>query len=93
MQPMKVEHMITIVSLVTAIAGASYFIDDRYQLATDADAREMYTDNYHLEKEIERAQDKLEGLLLIPSEERREWQKSEIIRLENLINKLIRSKT
>ena len=90
---MKAESIVTIVSLVTAIAGASYFIDDRYAMATDLNERIQYADNYHLEKEIERAQDKLEGLLLIPSAERRPWQKQEIIRLENLIAKLIRNKT
>ena len=90
---MKVEQLVTVVSLITAISGAAYFIDDRYYLATDAEARMMYADNYHLEREIERAQDKLQGLLLIPSNERRPWQKQEIIRLENLIAKLIRSKT
>ena len=89
---MKVEQLVTVLSLVTAIAGASYFIDDRYAMATDFEERERYTDNYHLEKEIERAQDKLEGLLLIPSDERRGWQRAEIIRLENLIAKKIREK-
>ena len=90
---MKIEQLVTVVSLITAIAGASYFIDDRYLQASEFNDRTMFTNNYHLEKEIERAQDKLEGLLLIPSEERRNWQKQEIIRLENLIAKLIRKKT
>ena len=89
---MKIETVVTLVSLITAIAGTAYFIDDRYASATDFQERVIYADNYHLEKEIERAQDKLEGLLLIPSGERRSWQKKEIIRLENLINKLIRDK-
>ena len=89
---MKTEHIVTVVSLVTAIAGASYFIDDRYESAADAKERAQYADNYHLEKEIERAQDKLQGLLLIPSEERRPWQKKEISRLENLIARKIREK-
>ena len=89
---MKVQQLVTVFSLITAIAGASYFIDDRYAMATDFEDRERFTNNYHREKEIERAQDKLEGLLLIPSGERREWQKKEIIRLENLIAKKIRSK-
>ena len=90
---MKAESVVTIMSLVTAIAGAAYFIDDRYVMATEFSERVQYADNYHLEKEIERAQDKLEGLLLIPSEHRRSWQKAEIIRLENLIAKLIRRKS
>lgn len=89
---MKTEHLVTIMSLITGISGAAYFIDDRYQLATDSEARVMYADNYHIEKEIERAQDKLEGLLLIPSNERRPWQNKEIIRLENLIARKIREK-
>ena len=90
---MKIEHVVTIMSLVTAIAGGAYFIDDRYTAATDFDERVKYADNYHLEREIERAQDKLESLLLIPSNERRPWQNSEIVRLENLISRLIRRKT
>ena len=89
---MKTENIVTVMSLVTAIAGGAYFIDDRYAMATDFEERVQYADNYHLEKEIERAQDKLEGLLLIPSQERRSWQRQEIIRLENLIAKLIRQK-
>lgn len=89
---MKVQQLVTVVSLVTAIAGASYFIDDRYAMATDFDERLKYTNNYHLEQEIQLAQDKLEGLLLIPSEERRPWQEKEIRRLENLIAKKIREK-
>ena len=89
---MKVEHLVTVASLVTAIAGASYFIDDRYAQASDFQAEQLYTSNYHLEQEIQRAQDKLEGLLLIPSEERRSWQLQEIIRLENLIARLIRNR-
>ena len=89
---MKTEHIVTIVSLITAISGAAYFVDDRYASAIDVEDRTRFTNNYHIEKEIERAQDKLEGLLLIPSKERREWQKKEIIRLENLIAKKIRSK-
>ena len=89
---MKVQQLVTVSSLVAAIAGGAYFFDDRYQLSSDAQERELFTNNYHLEREIERAQDKLQGLLLIPSEERREWQRKEIIRLENLINRLIRQK-
>ena len=89
---MKTENIVTIVSLITAISGAAYFIDDRYAMATDVEQRILYADNYHLEQEIQRAQDKLEGLLLIPSNERRPWQNKEIIRLENLIARLIRSK-
>ncbi len=89
---MKTQQLVTVFSLVTAIAGASYFIDDRYAMATEFKDRIQFTNNYHLEAEIERAQDKLEGLLLIPSEERRGWQKKEIIRLENLIAKKIREK-
>ena len=89
---LNVQQVVTAMSLVTAIAGAAYFIDDRYAMATDFEERVQYADNYHLEQEIGRAQDKLEGLLLIPSAERREWQRKEIIRLENLINKLIRSR-
>ena len=86
------EHIVTILSVVTAIAGGAYFIDDRYASAADFESQVVYNDNYHLEKEIERAQDKLEGLLAIPSGDRRSWQAKEIIRLENLIKKLIRSK-
>ena len=89
---MKVQQLVTVSSLVAAIAGGAYFFDDRYQLSADAKERVLFTNNYHLEMEIERAQDKLEGLLLIPSEERRGWQKKEITRLENLIKKLIRQK-
>lgn len=89
---MKAEQIVTVVSLITAIAGASYFIDDRYAMASDFEERVLYADNYHLEQEIARAQDKLEGLLLIPSAERRPWQQQEIIRLENLIARLIRNR-
>ena len=88
---MKIEHLITVVSLVTAIAGAAYFIDDRYASASAFDEQTKYTNNYHLEQEIERAQDKLNGLLMIPPDLRRPWQSKEIIRLQNLISRLIRS--
>jgi hypothetical protein len=95
----KMEHMVTAVSLVGAIAGGIYFAEDRYAHSTELDEQEavfqervQYANNYHLEKEIERAQDKLEGLLLIPDNERRQWQDKEIIRLENLIDRLIRQK-
>lgn len=90
---MKTQNVVTIVSLVTAIAGGSYFIDDRYAQASDVKDRILFTNNYHLEKEIERAQDKLAGLLLIPVAQRQPWQSKEIIRLENLINKKIREKS
>lgn len=80
------------VSLVTAIAGAAYFVDDRYASAAAFEDRIRYTTNYHVEKQIEWAQYKLESLLLIPSEERRDWQKKEISRLRNRIDKLIRER-
>ena len=89
----RLEQAIASIGLVGSLAGIIYVVEDRYQSADDFESRVQYTDNYHLEKEIERAQDKLEGLLLIPSDERRTWQNAEIIRLENLINKLIRQKT
>jgi len=89
---MNIEHIITGCSLVAAIAGGIYFAEDRYTSNEVFEARALYADNYHLEKEIQRAQDKLEGLLLIPSNERRPWQVKEIIRLENLIARKIREK-
>ena len=88
---MTVSKIVTYISLITAIAGGAYFVDDRYASASEFNEQRSYTDNYHLEKEIERAQDKLEGLLIIPSDERHSWQIQEIIRLENLIARLIRS--
>ena len=92
MKKLGTEHIVTVLSLVTAIAGGAYFVDDRYASAAEFDDQTLYTNNYHLEKEIEWTQYKLEGLLMIPIDQRRAWQKKEIIRLENLINKLIRSK-
>ena len=88
----KATNVITIVSLVTAIAGGAYFLDDRYAHADAFTEQVMYSANYHLEQEIARAQDKLDGLLAIPSDERRPWQDREIVRLENIIKRLIRSR-
>lgn len=89
----NVTSLVTVVSLVTAIAGAGYFIDDRYAHSEDFQAQVMYSSNYHLEQEIQRAQDKLDGILAIPADERRAWQTREIDRLEHIIERLIRSRT
>ena len=86
---MKAESIVTIVSLVTAISGAAYFIDDRYASADEFRAEQLYTNNYHLDQEIQRAQDRLNQLLIIPAEQRRTWHREEILRLESLINRLI----
>jgi hypothetical protein len=84
--------LVTYVSLISAIAGAAYFVDDRYASGPAFQEQLMNNYHYHLEQEIFRAQDKMQGLLLIPKDERRGWQHKEIIRLDNLINRLIRSR-
>ena len=89
---MKMEHVITVVSLVTGISGAAYFVDDRYASAEEFQTQQMYTNNYHIDQEIQRAQDRLNSLLIIPASERRDWQNKEILRLEDLIERLIRER-
>ena len=89
---MKVEHLVTVVSLITAIAGASYFVDDRYASAADFKEEQLYTTNYHLDQEIQRAQDRLNELLIIPQGQRQPWMNKEILRLQDLIARLIRDR-
>ena len=87
---MKIEAIAATAALVISIAGGSIAVEHRYALSADLMQHEFATDTYHVEMEIQRAQDKLEGLLNIPVDERQPWMEREVDRLENLIARLVR---
>jgi len=86
----KIEMIAATVALVVSIASGSVAIENRYALDADLLDLEYATNMYHVESEIQRAQDRLEGLLNIPVDERRQWMEREIDRLVNLIDRLVR---
>ncbi len=87
---MKIETLAVAVGAVVAIVTATIAVDYRYALADELQRFQYDTYMYRQETAISRAQDKLDGLLSIPPNQRQEWEEREISRLLNQIDRLIR---
>ncbi len=74
-------------TLAVAVIASVLAVENRYALADELKAVEKDARISRYEMRMERAQDKLHGLLLIPVGARQQWQQKEILRLQDLIGK------
>ncbi len=86
----KLQMVVAVIVILSAITGVLFWVETRYASASGLLEQGLYTRNYHTESEIERAQDKLESLLILPEAKLFPHQKREILRLNNVIEKKLR---
>lgn len=71
-----------LLTIIGAVFAVFFFMDDRHAHADNVESLRQYTVYSIKELELEAVTSKLEIFLAIPVDERRDWQKREIERLE-----------
>ena len=87
---MSLDKISLLIATFVALVGGVIAVESRYALADEVSRMEYDNSLYHLERRIDDAQDKLNGLLLIPADQRAEWQRREMLRLAKNIERFER---
>jgi hypothetical protein len=87
---MKVQTLSAVTVFVIAIVTAVVSVESRYALDKELDETTKFMKYSFTEIRLDRAEDKLNALLLIPLEKRTDYQRAEMLRLNSFILKLQR---
>ena len=87
---MKVQTLSGVTVFLIALISAVIGVENRYALDNELDNTKVFVKYSFTEIRIERAEDKLNELMLIPEATRTKYQQAEILRLKSFVKKMQR---
>ena len=84
---MTLDKAAAIVASLTILIGAVIAVESRYAQSQDLDRHVNNSQVEFYELYIQRAQDRLDQIEAKPVESRKDWERQEVLRLRNVIDK------
>ena len=84
---MTLEKSLAVAVSITVLVAAIVAVETRYAQSHDLDRHVNNSQVEFYELYIQRAQDRLDQIEAKPADKRKEWERTEVLRLRNVIDK------